>query len=148
MKVLSIIFYLKEGSYNKFTNDYKLYFRVNYNRKSKAMTTDYRLPKKSWGPERQMSLDDEDLNEEILWIKNRFYEIKRELTYKGKPISAKILMDIFQGGEAGKTSLKSLLTNYMEVTTKVKKYREGTLRVHRSKFKSCSGFWQKRKGRE
>ncbi|MDW7690420.1 tyrosine-type recombinase/integrase [Flammeovirgaceae bacterium SG7u.111] len=127
MKQLTIRFYLHTATFSKKRKDYRLYFRVTYDRKSWESSTDHKLKKSEWDKNNQVCKSNDLVNQEIAWIKNRLYEIKLQLQYSQKPISALSIKDIFTGGSE-QVSLLLFLEKHLEALKISPDHTEGTVR--------------------
>ncbi|MDW7691142.1 site-specific integrase [Flammeovirgaceae bacterium SG7u.111] len=126
MKQLTIKFFLHKTTYSKKTKDFKLYFRVCYDRDVWACATDHRLKKKDFNEVMQLCKSNELVNEEMMWVKNRVYEIKREIAYQGKIVTLNMIKESFKGGSS-KITLVTYLEQHLLFLKKSKQHSKGTV---------------------
>ena len=99
---LKFYLYLAPGG-----QEHKLYLRIVVDRKKSELCLGYTIDPLNWDEERQRTKKDKKLNEELAFIENKIFQIKRDLNFANKPISARIIKDTYLGKvEAYETIVK------------------------------------------
>ena len=89
---LMFFLYLSPGS-----QAHKLYLRIVVDRKKSELCLGYTIDPWNWDEDRQKTKKDKKLNGELTFIENKVFQIKRDLTFANKPISARIIKDTYLG---------------------------------------------------
>ncbi|GAA0891228.1 site-specific integrase [Fulvivirga kasyanovii] len=92
----------------------KIYIRIIVNRKKTEIATEHVLENSKWDASAQRGIKTPALNEELVYIENKIREIKRQLVYSGKPISARIIKDIYTGASKTTRYLIEYFTDYIK----------------------------------
>jgi hypothetical protein len=98
----------------------KIYLRITVDRRKAEFYTRHSVLIDHWDNLREQSRSRQDhiLNEDLVEMKNRIISIKRHLLYEEKPVSAKLIKDIYTGA----TSIKKFLLEYfLEHITQIEK---------------------------
>jgi site-specific recombinase XerD len=98
-----------------------------------------------WDAEKSRSKNDKGLNEELAFIENKIYQIKRDLQFQGKIISASIIKRLFLGKEESESkACPSLVDFYRKYITKCaenkQEYSKGVLSKHKNTLNKLSEF--------
>lgn len=115
---LSIKFFLLEKE-EKSTSS-KLFLRIIADRKKSELFLGYSLNLKDWDESKQRAKKDKGLNEELCFIENKIHEIRRQLIFAGKPVTAKSIKRIYSG-EDESNQQKGLLIYFYDHIEKIKK---------------------------
>jgi hypothetical protein len=129
-------------------NRSKIYLRIIVDRKKAELYTGYSVLTDNWDNLREQSRSKQDsiLNEDLLEIKNSLISIKRRLQYEEKPVSAKLIKDIYTGA----TSIRKFLLEYFQehiikIEKLSKEYSKGTVSNYRTTAKHLQAFLSSRK---
>ena len=148
MKKFTVKFYLREKTFNPKNRQYKLYCRITYGGQSAHFAiSGYAFTKEEWHQERQEHLTDDGVNEELLFIRNRLMEIKRELYYQKKQISPYRVRMVFEGkldisGTVYDLRLTDYMSEFLRFVTESPEHSAGTVKNYRVKFNRVHGFLQ------
>lgn len=93
----------------------KIYVRIIVNRKKAEIATEHVLENQRWDAGAQRAIKNPALNEELVYIENKIRDIKRQLVYSGKPVSARIIKDVYTGAHKTKRYLIEYFTEYIEM---------------------------------
>ncbi|MFN8353198.1 MAG: phage integrase SAM-like domain-containing protein [Spirosomataceae bacterium] len=119
----------------------KVYGRIRVNNQKAEFSTGHTINPKEWDNIRQRSTKDLRLNEELISIENELMEIKRHLRYTGKPITAKILKDLYTGAIASEVYLIKYITAFIsKIENMPSEFSKGTVQNYRSTLKHLQGF--------
>jgi site-specific recombinase XerD len=95
---LSTKFYLRYQDSGQNTKGLsKIYLRITVNRKKVELVLNSVVSPKDWSETLQQSTNNKILNEELLFIKNKIFEIKRNLVFQGKEVTAEKIRDLYLG---------------------------------------------------
>ncbi len=126
----------------------KIYLRIIVDRLKAELFTGHSVHLNNWDTLREKSTAKADtaLNEDLTEIKNKIISIKRRLQYEEKPVSARLLKDIYTGA----TEIKKFLLDYFsEHTRQIEKlpteYSDGTVSNYRTTLKHLQSFLATRK---
>jgi site-specific recombinase XerD len=111
----------------------KLYLRITVNRKKVELALDHFLPHDEWDEKMQRSFKNKKLNEELKFIESKISEIKRNLIYQGKEVTAQLLKDFFLGKAEKKYGL---VEYYQEFNHRIEKLPNQYSKVLISKYKN------------
>ena len=92
---LSLKFYLYQQ--HPGANLPKLYLRITVNRTKAELSIGYSIPINEWDDERQCSLKNKKLNEELKFIEAKISGFKRNLVFQEKEVTAQLLKDYYLG---------------------------------------------------
>ncbi len=132
---LTLKYYLKKQSGTKLP---KIYLRVSLNRKKVELALDHSIPYEEWDDKMQRSLKNKKLNEELKFMESKISEIKRNLIFQEKEITAQIIRDLYLGKKDEKAGLvdyyqafidriEKLETQYSKVV--IHKYKNNLQRI-------------------
>jgi hypothetical protein len=99
---LTLKYYLKEQPDMKLP---KLNLRITVNRKKAELVLNYLISVNEWDEEKQRSLKDKKLNEELRFIESKISEIKRNLIFQKKEVTSQIIKDLYIGKEENEIGL-------------------------------------------
>lgn len=121
--------------------------RILYNRQKAELSTKISISPNNWDEAKQRVKKNKRINEELAFIEGRIVEIKNKLRYSDKPISAKIIKDIYTG--ASKTNT-FVIEFYEEVLSKKERMptsevSEGTVGNYRATLKHLKNFMATKK---
>jgi integrase/recombinase XerD len=128
------------------TDKPKIYIRITVNRKKAELSTGLTVDPNYWDETKQRSSKDKKLNEELVFIENALMDIKRQLQYSHKTVSAKIIKDIYTGAHAVRKGVVECFEEYIEKMISLpQQYSKGTVIAYRSTCKHLKGFLEKNK---
>lgn len=121
--------------------------RLLYNRQKAELSTKISTSPSNWDEAKQRVKKDKRINEELAFIEGRLVEIKNKLRYSDKPISAKILKDVYTG--VSKTN-SFVVEFYEEILSKKERMptsevSEGTIGNYRATLKHLKNFMATKK---
>jgi integrase/recombinase XerD len=124
-----------------------IFLRIIYNRQKVELSTKKTVKTLNWDDSKQRTKKDKRVNEELAFIEGRIVEIKNKLKYSDKPISAKIIKDIYTG--VAKTN-RYVVEYYEEVLGNKERLptsevSEGTIGNYRATLKHLKNFLAIRK---
>ena len=108
----------------------KIYLRITVDRKKAEIYTAYTVLIENWDDIRQQSSAKQDsaINEDLIDFKNRIISIKRRLQYEDKPLSAKLIKDIYTGATSVNKFLLEYFNEHIQQNDRLKKeYSKGTV---------------------
>lgn len=126
----------------------KIFLRITVDRKKAEIYTGHTVLPEHWNEEQQQSeyKKDKALNEDLVGIKNEIIAVKRRLQYENKPISAKVIKDIYTGASEVKHTLFDYYRQYLEQIEKLtKEYSKGTVKNYRVTYRHLQNFLASRK---
>jgi len=150
MKKFTIKFYLRQRSRNAKTGKYKLYCRISYAGKQSEFALPYKLGEEEFDTVREMHKEDDEINEELEFIRYRLREIKRELFYRKKAVSPYLIRRIFEGkatvdGIISEVKLVDYMQRFLDDMYKSPQHEKSTWRNYKVKFEGIKQFMGKNK---
>lgn len=127
---LTLKYYLKEQGGTKLP---KIYLRIIVNRKKVEIALNHAITMSEWDDEKQRSIKDKKLNEELTFIESKISEIKRNLGFQGKEITAQIIKDLYIGKEEKE---KGLVDYYQAFIDRIEKLNSQYSQVIINKYKN------------
>ena len=127
---------------------FPVYCRITYQRKKAEFATGGYCKESNWEPNLGRPIKHPRLKEKIVFLESRLYEIKRELEFQKKTISAKIIRDTLKGKheEKGSIQLLDYIENYIQTISRKKEdYSDGTVRHYKTTKKHVTAFLKTRK---
>lgn len=115
---LSIKFFLLEKSEESISS--KLFLRITADRKKAELYLGYSINPNDWDAQKQRSKKNKGLNEELSFIENKIHEIRRQLIFAGKPVSARSIKLIYTGEDEANQQ-KGLLIYFYNHIERIKK---------------------------
>lgn len=109
---LSLKFYLNE---DKLKGDkVKIYLRITYARKKAEIATAHSTIPAEWDEAKQRSRKNPTINQALSDIEAKLYQIKTVLEYEERPVSARILKDVYIGKDKITPYLIEFYQEYMD----------------------------------
>ncbi len=127
----------------------KVYCRIRINNQKAEFSTGNTINPKEWDAVRQRSTKDRRLNEELISIQNKINDIKRELHYAQKPITAKIVKDLYTGATVSEVYLVKYIIAFIDkIENMPSEFSKGTVQNYRSTLKHLQSFLQKQQTKD
>jgi integrase/recombinase XerD len=126
----------------------KIYLRIIVDRLKAELFTGHSVHLNHWDTVREKSTAKIDiaLNEDLAEIKNKIISIKRRLQYEEKPVSAKLLKDVYTGATEVRKFLLEYFSEHIHQIEKLPtEYSEGTVSNYRTTLKHLQSFLVTRK---
>ncbi len=108
----------------------KIYIRIIVNRKKAEIATEHIIESSLWDAASQRVKRKPRLNEELVHYENEILAIKRELVFKGKPISAKIIKDLYTGAGKSRHYLLDYYEKYYQSLQQTTEFAHDTVRSY------------------
>jgi integrase/recombinase XerD len=126
----------------------KIFARITVDRKKAEFFTGHFVEINNWDQASQKSLSKKNsiLEEDLTSIKNNIINIKRRLIYDEKPLSAKLIKDIYTGANEIKQFLLEYFLEHINQIEKLsKEYSLGTVSNYKTTYKHLVNFLGTRK---
>jgi integrase/recombinase XerD len=133
----SLKFFLKEVDQNLS----KIFVRIIVNRKKAELSTSLKINPNDWNEETQKSFKDKRLNEELVFIESNLHEIRRQIQYLRKPLSATLIKKLYTGEEKDKFGLLEYFEDFISrIENLPKEYKVGTVSHYRTTLKHLKDY--------
>ena len=119
----------------------KIYLRITFNRLKAEFSTGLSIDKDEWDLSKMRGKKNNALNEELIFIENKILDIRRQLAYNNKPISAKIIRDIYTGNDRTHILLLQYFDEYVnKIKKQTEEFSKGTVSNYNTTYKHLKNF--------
>ncbi|WP_224995930.1 site-specific integrase [Cesiribacter sp. SM1] len=135
---LSLKFYLNE---DKLKGDkVKIYLRITYARKKAEIATAHAIAPADWDEAKQRSRKNPTINQALSDIEAKLYQIKTVLEYEERPVSARILKDVYIGKDKIAPYLIEFYQEYMDEMENHPERSSETVSIYKQTFNYVKAF--------